>query len=1485
MNFFSFRIILFSFFCTAGITKSSCQLENYTKVGEKPTLKDNFTVQDFSQVDLLTGNPSISMPLYTIKMNDFELPIILTYNINSIKVPNSSSWVGFGWNLNVGGEITRTVCGTADDVMKNSSAYYPRIPTKNIGWLTGGAERANDFNLNYANHWRNAYEVLKTMGTPCHFNDNKQPILYTFQGVPCPYFDTEPDIFNLNLPQESSTFVFDRFGQAQHIKHSNSRISYELSYAQTETIYTQGITEFTVTDERGNKYLFADPEAQLLSSSYHYWSIDNIAPNDTYYSQMFRKYKYNNSWKPTLITTASGEMIQFYYEEEEVVVGNSHYKFKAEKSYSDGIGPTSNYSETSKLEKRLSRIETNGMTIKFISDLTREDILGAKALTWIEIYSKSADGEKLVKKIKLNYNYFESPPPGDELSIVAFPANSKFPVKNNFFKRLKLQSVYQYDKNTTVSLDYTFSYNETYALPNRMSYNKDFWGYFNNQNTASITRKGIPTIIMASSLNTTVDRLSVFDYDNVGTKNYFTSNNRNPSSSGEVASSFGLRKIIFPTGGSIEYDFEPHDFYIRGKNFIGGGLRLRTQKIYDNLSNKTVLKEYSYLDKIDINKSSGKIINYPVFAFTENTAGFRDQQGTLVRPQVECQSPSSLSYFKYATSVTSDPEWLLGIEENSSVQYEFVTEKISDGLIDNGVIMYNFNVKDAFQILNSSDVYAPLSNPLDYGYSVYQWDACNYWNCMFMGEEYNSMPDLRGLYFGKGSNNAALYSINSWDRGQLLSKETYSAMDQTNLRKLKEKDVYEYQHYPLNTTPQEIKALNFSYNENYHFGLVSQLNYSPDGIYNDKRGQFIIYSPYKYFISQDSKVSKKTILKRGDNGLDIKTEINYNYDPVTLFLKNETSTNSQGESITTTYFYPKDYSNVSPYSNMINKNIISPVIKESVSKNGSEFIKSSELIYANWNNSLFKPASKLEKVLGNAPWTKIEYLDYDNIGNLLSYKENGLITSFIYDEQKLEIIAKVQNAECKNIFYSSFEGSEGNVLSVPKTGQKSFSGTFVRNLAGLNNGEYVLSYWKNVSGNWTLSTNIVNVQNGTYTINLIGNIDEIRFYPANSQMQTFTYQPLVGVLTVNDQNNQISYFNYDDFGRLSNVRDQFGNISKVMEYKYQKKRIPNDRIFKTFTKNNCPSGQYGESFTYVIQPGEFYSDIDVNQANAQAINQINNNGQTITNNTVGCLTGNVVNLTNTSGINDLANMAVFIDGVKYYFPPSGIAGAFATTLSPGIHTFSFQCSQVYNYAIATTPFYCSNTPVKWNVNSGLTLSAGPLSTPPGITCNLSSDEDPLSAFCNLGSMYTTTVYTQANQPIQIGSVVYYDAALTQPIIGRSSIYPYSNNTDGIVFSVDPNTGVVLAKATKCPIPTSFSCNLSSDATPPVGMCGTGNQYTTTVYTSGGAITPGTQLFENMGLTQPVTGSTWVRSFNGNSQTIYQLSNTGIVLSNGSINCP
>lgn len=155
--------------------------------------------------------------------------------------------------------------------------------------------------------------------------------------------------------------------------------------------------------------------------------------------------------------------------------------------------------------------------------------------------------------------------------------------------------------------------------------------------------------------------------------------------------------------------------------------------------------------------------------------------------------------------------------------------------------------------------------------------------------------------------------------------------------------------------------------------------------------------------------------------------------------------------------------------------------------------------------------------------------------------------------------------------YTSFENnqtgnwsiSSGSINAGGVTGVSAFTGTLTKNQS--LPGNYILTLWNSSGTSVSVngSSGTVLLSRGGYdlrtwtlssvtSITITGtNIDELRLYPQGAQMATCTYNPLVGISSACDVNNRITYYEYDGFNRLMDVRDQDGNIIRTIEYHYK----------------------------------------------------------------------------------------------------------------------------------------------------------------------------------------------------------------------------------------------------------------------------------------------------------------------------------------------
>lgn len=211
---------------------------------------------------------------------------------------------------------------------------------------------------------------------------------------------------------------------------------------------------------------------------------------------------------------------------------------------------------------------------------------------------------------------------------------------------------------------------------------------------------------------------------------------------------------------------------------------------------------------------------------------------------------------------------------------------------------------------------------------------------------------------------------------------------------------------------------------------------------------------------------------------------------------------------------------------------------------------------------------------------------YDDRENIIDVKLNKTNEAYLNFYRNQYMVAKVKNASQNQIAYNGFETLEtGNWVFNPanivadfitgKFGYQMNSDLVFNSASGAYSGSTyncIVSYWQKglssitVNGvsaapgitvnGWTYHEHAINAS-ATVTVhdNATGvpsTIDELRLYPINAQMETYTYIPLIGMTAKSDVNNNITYYSYDNLARLELVKDKRGNIVKKMEYGIQK---------------------------------------------------------------------------------------------------------------------------------------------------------------------------------------------------------------------------------------------------------------------------------------------------------------------------------------------
>jgi hypothetical protein len=403
----------------------------------------------------------------------------------------------------------------------------------------------------------------------------------------------------------------------------------------------------------------------------------------------------------------------------------------------------------------------------------------------------------------------------------------------------------------------------------------------------------------------------------------------------------------------------------------------------------------------------------------------------------------------------------------------------------------------------------------------------------------------------------------------------------------------------------------------------------------------------------------------------VETVTTYQYDDQNFQVKSTTTTQSDGKQFTKSLTYPDNYfATTNPeLNNLLSNNILNEPI--SISQYVGNMIDEKATVYSTLANGNIRPGKILQQRFtqptsasvyspeysnNDTKYKTIQTITYDAHSNLTGMRdEGGRSVVSIYDYNDNYIVASVVNADplADAPAYTSFETSSlgGWVLTGSTapgvgamTGTQSFALSSGNSLAAPMNTakSYTVSLWATsaVSVNGGIapikSAPVINgftyyeytIPAGSSTAVISGNasIDELRLYPQMARMKTTTYDPLIGKTSECDENNRITYYEYDNLGRLKFVKDENHYALKMYEYNNvspaKQNGCPgtytNGFLSEVFTKSNCGADMLGENIAYTVPAGRYSSSLSQADADARAETDILTNGQANADASPGC---------------------------------------------------------------------------------------------------------------------------------------------------------------------------------------------------------------------------------------------------------------------------
>lgn len=1160
-------------------------------------------------VSYYTGTPEISIPVYDIKSRKLSLPVSLSYHASGVKVEEMSGWVGTGWALNAGGVITRSIIGLPDN---ETTGFYTRMregkflnssytltdPNTFVlfkGITEGDIDTEPDvyfFNFN----GRSGKFFFDERGNFHCIPENalkitKNPLLSTSTDGTWELVDENGTTYTFGPTDvasgglEQSEIVNTDATAAQNFWDNAWYLTRMVSNDKSDTIslqYTDKSESYTMRSTQSLRELTAQMGGYpadvntswtdiLNTSKVLYNGVPNNDPMNTRYVTRGKGLLSSIRWSQGEMTFFAGSSRQDLQQGKlldsikvrATETGNNIKNFVLQYSY-DGnryyLDSLSDYNRTRTDKLVHSFYYYPGLPSRFsnaqdhwgyYNAAANQNLLPSAPSFQTPIFANREPNESAAKSGTLKRIKYPTGGYTDfDYELHRYEAGS---IPNTPIAEIgegrAYASTYNYKTpmphDSIVFFDIPFSQDKltisiSYANYTRPNAKREGWLPFvrlerstGDGNYVLVQEWNAYDQFPGGNIPANPDGTYDFSFPSIELPSLFSGSYRlttdnscsgfrcpeDNSTKAAIYADIWFKKYVeAPAGGGLAAP-------------VAGGLRIKSMTNYDGLNiTPSEIKTYKY--------STGKILSYPryVHYYAVDMFGVEGHTG---------MGPCNTDFAQYR-EVTSSSQAILGVTQGSSVGYTSVQEfNVDNQGNDNGYVEYNY-------------LFYPDST------NNYYFDH-TYWPNVDLQTAIASIP----------------VNDYSYKRG-LLSEKTVYAKNGIGYRKVSsQKDEYAFNDGDTTNLYRRMKGLR-----------VKRLRVVEYPCFNEVDGQHIPvndhfefdygYGFYNVITSWVQKVSTEQKTYDTQDGSELSTLIRYYYDNNKhLNVTRTITTDSKGNELTTYNKYPHEMvagGQTTPYNDMIARNMIGNVIEERTVKTAGPELSMTRINYSVFTGTLIAPSRLENALMGNPAEEAALIQQYDDKGNVIQYKErNGLVQSLIFDHKSSSLVAKVTNASINTVAYTGFE-STGNgywQLSGAVSVGNAFSG---KNFYTLSRGNivrnnlstataYTVSYWSQggaalvngqtgtagrTSNGWTFYKHQIAAGTATITISGSASIDELRLHPQNAQMNTYTYDPLVGVTSQSDAAGNVTYYEYDGFGRLRMIKDNDRNILKVFDYQYSR---------------------------------------------------------------------------------------------------------------------------------------------------------------------------------------------------------------------------------------------------------------------------------------------------------------------------------------------
>lgn len=915
-------------------------------------------------------------------------------------------------------------------------------------------------------------------------------------------FDMEPDIYNFNIGDISGQFIID----------DNNNIRFFKNSAGLKAMYDKASFSFIVIDNKGKKYIFKDKELTTtigwkwgMNTNYTFQSAGLLPGNSGY-----------SAWYISQIIGENGiDTVDFEYETavEKYTTRKMGHLSSQSINYSGdaancsksivnqgswilppNISADFNSSIIYHHKQQLSEIRyKQAPTIIKFDKSNRLDINGGNKIDKISVLYDNNN----ILSWNFSYDYFNTVWESNETDP-QFPTTS-IALLN---KRLKLNSIQETGKNAlSIKKPYVFNYYDEYLnLPYRNCTNGfDHWGYFNSELFADED--------VNNGLKSFPEKTSSYSFPILPQEGIFlpysgTSSDEPPAHFTIFGNSLNTNSYLVPNF-SFGGNREPSEYYAKALSlksicYPTGGISEFEYECnsYTSVWNST---QTGKTGGIRIKKIVDKTDNDSIVKQYEYAGGIVYSLPNYLN--IDYHIKKRYSEFRRFNNFSDISPYSYG----EKIGYSQVVEKLIDSKTNaSSKIIYNFY------------------SPVDYALGCYEKIG------LIMSISNTRINQSDNLY---SNPNIGRNIIRPFDISILGKSYKYGLIKSIQQYKNNTLINEEFREYD-NITGDLIFGNRFTTHEGWLFDA--------NCTYYNELGSLFSY----YFINIYFHETGKNFLKRktekvydisGANPV-IKSTI-YEYDTNTELLKS--STDSIGNKmIRSEIKYPTNYTNFPyyqgnphPLQQMQMRNMINYPIEQKTFVN-SKLTNAIITTYLSDN-----PSSSTGKIFPNAIYglnTNVPMTDFAALtagdGNT-AYNFNSNISQ-----------------EMTYTYYPDGNTKEvkSNKTGVTTTYLWSYKGQYP--VAEIINGTY---------------STVVYALNGYSPVTLINsltpdmtkvNLLRTSIYLGSAQVNTFTYSPLVGILTKTDSRGIITYYEYDNMNRLKETYIIENGVKKVLQkydYHYQ----------------------------------------------------------------------------------------------------------------------------------------------------------------------------------------------------------------------------------------------------------------------------------------------------------------------------------------------